>query len=114
MTRTSTKREKAAEAAAQAARIANINADDTEWAERLQKRIICIQLVKESAYYRQPWTANVDFPVPTTPNPYDRSKPKRQWEADIQDWKRKLQIHRRAVADPRNHGQDPEHVSFEV
>ena len=99
MTRTTT-REKAAKAAAQAARIANINADDTKWAERVRKRIIYIQWVKESAYYRQPWTANVDFPVPTTPNPYDRSKSKRQWEANCRSTDEQSPTHAFMVKTP--------------
>ena len=78
----------------QAARIADVNVDDAEWEKRLRKRIICIELVKASSLYLTPWSANTQEPIPTTPNPRDREKSKRQWESSIQTWKKKLLIHR--------------------
>ena len=77
--------------AAREARIVNVN--DAEWEERLRKRIICIELIKASGLYRTPWSASTQEPIPTTPNPYDREKTKRQWESSIQTWKKQLRIH---------------------
>ena len=88
-------------AQSQAARIANVNVVDADWAERVRKRIICIELIKASDLYLTPWSASTQEPIPTTPDPYDRSKSKRVWERGIQKWKKELQIHRREVADPQ-------------
>ena len=90
----------------------SINDDDAEWKERLQKRIVCIELIKESGNYRTPWKANTREPIPTTPNPYDRERSKRQWESNVLTWKKKLMIHKQELADPQI--DEPDLVSFHV
>ena len=69
---------------------AQVNANEAEWKARLRKRISYIELVKESSLYRTPWSASMQEPVPTTPDPYDRKKSKRQWEADTATWRHEL------------------------
>ena len=60
------------------------DADDAVWRRRQEKRMMAIQIVKDSPEYRALYK-----PAPG-PDPTDRTIRKRDWERQVAEWKEKI------------------------
>ena len=76
-----------------------VNADDEEWAVRLQKRLLIVQSVKQTSQYMSPWRVS-GVPLPVTPDHRDRSISKRAWELQVHVWRKDIEKHRQVSMPP--------------
>lgn len=69
-----------------------LNADETVWRRRCETRHQGIVLMKTNdLYFQAMWAAHEkNIARPRTPDPFDRSTSKREWEKNMMIWRKEL------------------------
>ena len=67
-------------------------ADEAVWQRRFEHRRAGVLAVKYGNIYSDVHWRSINFGVrrPSSPDPVDRSVPKRAWEKGMQDWRKEL------------------------